>query len=72
MWGWEGRTWRRAALRTLGALCTLAVVPTRQLPTLGTVYKDRNVEDMDEDAFKALVQQDRRMPQAPMWSLGQK
>jgi len=36
------------------------------------VYKDRNVEDMDEDAFKALVQQDRRMPQAPMWSLGQK
>jgi len=36
------------------------------------VYKDRNLEGMDEDAFKALVQQDRRMPRAPMWSLGQK
>lgn len=62
----------RAALRTLGALCTLTLVPTRQLPTLGTVYAARNVVDMDEDAFKSLVQQDRRMPPAPIWSLGQK
>ena len=60
-------------LSALSAPCVRKpYVPTRQLPTLGTVYKDRNVEDMDEDAFKALVQQDRRMPQAPMWSLGQK
>jgi hypothetical protein len=28
--------------------------------------------DMDEDAFKSLVQQDRRQPPAPMWALGQK
>jgi hypothetical protein len=36
------------------------------------VYAARNVVDMDEDAFKSLVQQDRRMPPAPIWSLGQK
>mmetsp|Transcript_24300 Transcript_24300/g.58178 ORF Transcript_24300/g.58178 Transcript_24300/m.58178 type:complete len:217 (-) Transcript_24300:114-764(-) len=44
----------------------------KQLPTLGTVYAARNVVDMDEDAFKSLVQQDRRQPPAPIWSLGQK
>lgn len=43
-----------------------------QLPTLGVVYAARNVVDMDEDAFKSLVQQDRRQPPAPMWALGQK
>ena len=63
----EGRIW-------LGASTRLPVhanpYPTRQLPTLGAVYKDRDVINMDEDAFKSLVQQDRRMPAAPIWSLG--
>ena len=35
--------------------------PTRQLPTLGAVYKDHELINMDEDAFKSLVQQDRRL-----------
>ena len=64
-------TWFGAALHTLGTLFTLSCYLHRQLPTLGTLYKDRDVVNMDEGAFKSLVQQDRCLPSMPIWSLGQ-